>query len=139
MRVNKANGNKAVLVAIIMAISVLALAIVLPAFAANENVIVGITSDPAISDAAPGDTATVPIIVYNVTDLGAGTISVSYNSSVCNVIDVTVGNLHTVLKNISVASPPIADAIRENEGLRTIIREGLVKPLVYITSVFQDS
>lgn len=139
MRVNKANGNKAVLVAIIMAISVLALAIVLPAFAANENVIVGITSDPAISGAAPGDTATVPIIVYNVTDLGAGTISVSYNSSVCNVIDVTIGNLHTVLKNISVAGPPIADAIRENEGLRTIIREGLVKPLVYITSVFQDS
>ena len=102
MRVNKANGNKAVLVAIIMAISVLALALVLPAYAANENVIVGITTDPAISGAAPGDTATVPIIVYNVTDLGAGTISVSYNSSVCTVTDVTVGNLHTVVTS----SPP---------------------------------
>jgi len=35
-------------------------------------------------------------------------------------------------------SPPVADAIRANEGLRMAVREGLVKPLVYITRVLQD-
>ncbi len=33
-------------------------------------------------------------------------------------------------------SPPIADVIRENEGLRTVVREGLVEPLVHVTRWF---
>ena len=34
------------------------------------------------------------------------------------------------------SSPPLADAIRDNEGLRTTVRVGLVKPLVYVTRMF---
>jgi hypothetical protein len=30
-------------------------------------------------------------------------------------------------------SPPLANAIRDNEGLRTAVREGIVKPVVYIS------
>jgi hypothetical protein len=33
-------------------------------------------------------------------------------------------------------SPPIADVIRENEGLRMIVRQGIVKPSVYISRMF---
>lgn len=111
---NKANGNKAVLAAI-MAISVLA-SVIVPVLAVNENVIVGITSDPSISGAEPGDTATIPIIVYNVTDLGAGTLRVTYNSSVCNVTNVTAGDLPMLAKNISVAGLAIISAFDSGEG-----------------------
>ena len=52
MKKNK--RSKAVLTAI-MAMSVIVSAFVLPVFATNENVIVGITSDPSISAAAPGE------------------------------------------------------------------------------------
>ncbi|MFZ2070352.1 MAG: cohesin domain-containing protein [Halobacteriota archaeon] len=102
--------DKVVLFAII-AISVFASALVLPAYAANENVVVGITSDPAISGAAPGDTATVPIIVYNVTDLAAGTLNVTYNSSVCTVADVTAGDLPIVLENVSLPGLAIISTV----------------------------
>jgi parallel beta-helix repeat protein len=42
----------------------------------------------------------------------------------------------TFVKVYYTTSPPIADAIRGNEGLRTIVREGFVKPLVYIVRGF---
>ena len=34
------------------------------------------------------------------------------------------------------SSPPLTDVIRENEGLRTAVRAGFVKPLVEITRIF---
>ena len=40
------------------------------------------------------------------------------------------------VKTYYTTSPPIADALREHEGLRVAVREGLIKPLVYITRVF---
>jgi len=36
------------------------------------------------------------------------------------------------------ASPPLADVIRENEWLRTAVRDGLVKPVVQITGMVVD-
>ena len=35
-------------------------------------------------------------------------------------------------------SPPLADVIRDNAGLRTAVREGLVKPLVHITRILVE-
>ena len=42
----------------------------------------------------------------------------------------------TFVKNYYTTSPLIADVIRENKGLMIVVREGLVKPLVYISRVF---
>lgn len=112
----KKNKRSKAILATIMAISVLVSALVLPVFAVNENVIVGITSDPSISGAAPGDTTIVPIIVYNVTDLAAGTLRITYDSSVCNVIDVTVGALPMLFKNISVPGLMRISALDPDNG-----------------------
>ncbi|MFZ2070351.1 MAG: hypothetical protein WAV32_01845 [Halobacteriota archaeon] len=112
----KHKSNKAVLV-IIMAMSVFVSAFALTVFAANENVIVGITSDPTISGAAHGDNATIPIIVYNVTDLAAGTLKVTYDSSVCNVANVTIGDLPEVVKNLGRPGLAIISAFNSEAGL----------------------
>ena len=39
----------------------------------------------------------------------------------------------TIVKIYYTTSPPLAEVIRDNEGLRTAVREGFVKPLVEIT------
>jgi len=41
----------------------------------------------------------------------------------------------TFVKIYYTTSSPIAEVIRENEGLRTAVRDGLVKPLVHITEM----
>ena len=42
----------------------------------------------------------------------------------------------TFVKTYYTTSPPIADALREHEGLRTAVRETLIKPLVYVSRMF---
>ncbi|RCV62791.1 CASH domain-dontaining protein [Methanophagales archaeon] len=42
----------------------------------------------------------------------------------------------TFVKVYYTLSPPVADLIRGNEGLGTAVREGFVKPLVYVTRMF---
>ena len=100
----KKNRRGKVVFAAIVVLS--ALALVLPAYAANEDVLVGITPLRVM----PGDTAIVPLTVSNVTDLGAGTLSVTYNASVCTVTDVT-SNSFIVVKNISVPGLAILSGI----------------------------
>jgi hypothetical protein len=106
----KKGCSKTVLV-VIVTVAVLASLLVLPVFSANENVVVSITSDPASSGAAPGNTATVPIVVYTVTDLGAGTLSVTYDPSVCTITDVTAADLPILSKNISVPGLALLSAM----------------------------
>jgi PKD repeat protein len=42
----------------------------------------------------------------------------------------------TFVKIYYSTSPPLAEVMRDNEGLRTAVRDGLVKPLVHITGMF---
>ena len=42
----------------------------------------------------------------------------------------------TFVKIYYPVSPPIANVIRENKGLRMVVREGLIKPLVYVSRLF---
>lgn len=107
-KMRKKKSSKVVLVTI-MAMTVLASLLVLPVlvFDTTENVVAGITSLSVM----PGDTATVPVMVYGVTDLGAGTLRVTYNPSVCTVIDVTIGDYALVTKNISVPGLAIISAM----------------------------
>ena len=100
-----------IFVFIFIAMAVLASVLVLPVFDTNENVVAGITSLSVM----PGDTATVPVMVYGVTDFGAGTLRVTYNPSVCTVTDVTVGDYAVVTKNISVPGLAILSAM-DTEG-----------------------
>ena len=44
----------------------------------------------------------------------------------------------TFVKIYYSTSPPIADLVRENDGLRLIVREGLVKTSVYVARRFVD-
>jgi uncharacterized repeat protein (TIGR01451 family) len=44
----------------------------------------------------------------------------------------------TFVKIYYSTSPPLAEVIRDNEGLRTAVRDGLVKPLVDISRMFVD-
>lgn len=99
-KMKKNKCSKAVLGAITaMALCMLAsLPLVPPVFAANDNVLVDITP----SSAAPQNTSTVAVTVRGVTDLGAGTLTVAYNPSVCTVTDVKAGDLSILSKNISV-------------------------------------
>ncbi|MEA3357298.1 MAG: hypothetical protein U9Q67_02590 [Patescibacteria group bacterium] len=124
----------------ILAIALLALVLAQPAFAVNECIIVGISSDPVVLGAPPNGTATVPIILHNVTDFGAGTLRVTYNSSVCNVANVKTGTPAIVLGShntpglvrISAVSPEdgqTGDVIFANLKIRAIGRCGETSPL----------
>ena len=93
----KKKSSKAVLTAV-MVLSVLVPALVLPAYAANEHVVVAIAS----LGTAHGDSVIVPITVSNVTDLGAGTLRILYKSSVCTVTNVMAGDLSLLVANSSV-------------------------------------
>lgn len=55
---------------------------------ANAEAIVSINKNVS---AIQGNTVTVPIMVYNVTNLGSGTINVNYDPSVVHVTSVTSG------------------------------------------------
>lgn len=88
--VTKSNlGNGVRVVYILLGVAVLLLAFTSLALVSAQGAeIVSIGSTGAF----PEDSVTEPIMVRNVTNLGGGTIQVSYNSSVVHVTDVTNGS-----------------------------------------------
>jgi len=107
MKKNKCSNAALGAITAMALVIVASLPLVPPVVAANDNVLVDITP----SRAAPQNTSTVVVTVCDVTDLGAGTLTVAYNPSVCTVTDVKAGDLSILSKNISVPGLVILSAM----------------------------